>query len=52
MVDQALYHDPTTGGTVQLPIGSNHARASQTGNTSEYRGYNRRSARCLNRSQT
>jgi hypothetical protein len=36
MGDQALYHDPTTGGTVQLPSGSNHAWASQTGNTNEY----------------
>lgn len=36
MGDQAEYHDPTTGGTVQLPSGSNHAWASQTGNTSEY----------------
>ncbi len=36
MGDQALYHDPTTGGTVQLPSGSTHAWASQTGNTNEY----------------
>jgi hypothetical protein len=36
MGDQAQYHDPTTGGIVQLPSGSNHAWASQTGNTSEY----------------
>ena len=36
MGDQALYHDPTTGGTVQLPSGSTHAWASQTGNTSTY----------------
>lgn len=36
MGDQAQYHDPTTGGIVQLPSGSMHAWASQTGNTSEY----------------
>jgi hypothetical protein len=36
MGDQALYHDPTTGGTVQLPSGSTHAWASQTGNSNEY----------------
>jgi hypothetical protein len=36
MGDQALFHDPTTGGTVQLPSGSTHAWASQTGNSNEY----------------
>ena len=36
MGDQAQYHDPTTGGIVQVPSGSNHVWASQTGNTSEY----------------
>lgn len=35
MGDQALYKDPN-GGTVQLPSGSTHAWASQTGNTNEY----------------
>jgi hypothetical protein len=36
MGDQAQYHDPATGGTVQLPSGYNHVWSSQTGNTSEY----------------
>jgi hypothetical protein len=36
MGDQALYHDPSNGQTVQLPSSYNHAWASSTGNSNEY----------------